>query len=321
MNKIGVLTSGGDSPGMNPCIRAVVRTARFHKLEVVGILEGFDGLIHGEMRTLTSRDVGGIIQQGGTILKTSRSEEFLTKTGQREAVRTLNEEGIDGLIVIGGNGSMKGSHVLTENGARVVGVPASIDNDIWGTNMSIGVDTAMNTIIGAIDQLRDTASSHNRAFIVETMGRNCGYLALMGAIVGGAEMVLLPEREVDLSEVAQALESAYTSGKNHAIVVVAEGASIGTAELAQKLAELDLGFKTRVTILGYIQRGGRPSAFDRLLATRLGVKAVEVLIQGETDVMVGLQGREIVVISLEEVVSRIRSANLAYYDMLAMVTR
>jgi 6-phosphofructokinase 1 len=320
VKKIGVLTSGGDSPGMNPCIRAVVRTALFHGLEVIGVMEGFNGLINGEMRPLTYRDVGGIIQNGGTILETARSEEFRTKKGQREAIRELNEEGIDGLIVIGGDGSLRGAHALAEKGVSVVGIPASIDNDIWGTNMSIGVDTALNTIIEAIDKLRDTASSHNRAFLVETMGRNSGYLALIGGIISGAEMVLLPELEVSLQEVADTIEKSYLRGKNHAIIVVAEGASFRSSELSTKLEELDVGFKTRVTILGHIQRGGRPSAFDRLLSTRLGVKAVEVLLEGQEDVMVGLMGREIVVVSLEEVTSRSRAANLKFLDMFMKVT-
>lgn len=321
MKKIGVLTSGGDAPGMNPCVRAVVRTALFHKLEVVGIIEGYNGLIHGEIRPLTSRDVGGIIQRGGTILKTARSEEFRTKKGQREAIREMNEEGIDGLVVIGGDGSLKGAHALAQQGIPVVGVPASIDNDIWGTNMSIGVDTALNTIIRAIDQLRDTASSHNRAFLVETMGRNCGYLALMSAIISGAEMALLPEKDVVLRDLAKMIENRYLEGKNHAIIVVAEGASFRTAELASKLEESDVGFKTRVTILGHIQRGGQPSAFDRLLATQLGVKAVESLIEGQTNVMVGLQGREIELIPLNEVVSRTRETDLKHYEMLKILSR
>ena len=210
---------------------------------------------------------------------------------------------------------------MAAQGVQVVGVPASIDNDIWGTNMSIGVDTALNTIITAVDKLRDTASSHNRAFIIETMGRNCGYLALMGALISGAEMVLLPEYEVDVQKVAEMIENSYIRGKGHAIIIVAEGASIRAGELAEKLDGMDVGFKTRVTILGHVQRGGQPSAFDRLLATRLGVRAVELLIQGETDVMVGLKGREINMTPLEEVISQVRTANLAYYDMLAIVTR
>lgn len=321
MEKIGLLTSGGDAPGMNPCIRAVVRAARSHNLKVAGITEGYQGLLHGDMRALTSRDVGGIIERGGTMLKTARSEEFRTKKGQREAIREINEEGIDGLVIIGGDGSLRGAHALATQGIRVVGVPASIDNDIWGTDMSIGVDTALNTIIDAVDKLRDTASSHNRAFIIETMGRNCGYLALISAVISGAEMVLLPEHEVELQKVADMIENSYMKGKNHAIILVAEGSAVSAGELAEKLEELDVGFKTRVTILGHIQRGGRPTAFDRLLATRFGVKAVEALLNGDTDVMVGLRGREIALIPLDEVTKKSNSPDMTYYDMLTVVTR
>jgi 6-phosphofructokinase 1 len=321
VEKIGLLTSGGDAPGMNPCIRAVVRTARTHNLQVAGIIEGYKGLLHGEMRVLTSRDVGGIIERGGTVLKTARSDEFRTKKGQREAIREMNEEGIDGLVVIGGDGSLRGAHALGTQGISVVGVPASIDNDIWGTDMSIGVDTALNTIIDAVDKLRDTASSHNRAFIVETMGRNCGYLALVSAVISGAEMVLLPEHEVELQKVADMIENSYVKGKNHAIILVAEGSAVSAAELAEELEEMDVGFSTRVTILGHIQRGGKPTAFDRLLATRFGVRAVEALLDGATDVMVGLKGKEIDLVPLDVVTTKNNSPDMAYYDMLTMVTR
>jgi 6-phosphofructokinase 1 len=288
---------------------------------VAGVIEGYNGLVHGEIKALTSRDVGGIIEKGGTMLKTARSEEFRTKKGQREAIREMNEEGIDGLVVIGGDGSLRGAHALASQGIPVIGVPASIDNDIWGTDMSIGVDTALNTIIEAVDKLRDTASSHNRAFIVETMGRNCGYLALMSAIISGAEMVLLPEFEVELQKVADMIENSYMKGKNHAIILVAEGSNVGAGELAEKLEKMDVGFTTRVTILGHIQRGGRPTAFDRLLATRFGVKAVEALLNGESDVMVGLQGQEIALVPLDEVTTKNNSPDMAYYDILTVVTR
>lgn len=319
IRRIGVLTSGGDSPGMNACVRAVVRTATFHNIEVLGIYEGYQGMIRGEIKPLTTRNVGGIIQQGGTILQTARSEEFRTKPGQREAVRELNENGIDAVVVIGGDGSLRGGMALTTYGIKVIGVPASIDNDIWGTDMSIGVDTALNTIIHAIDQLRDTASSHNRAFLVETMGRNCGYLAQVSAIISGAEMVLLPELEVDINAVAKVVENSYIKGKNHAIIVVAEGASMGAQEVAQRLKDLDLGFHTRVTILGHIQRGGRPTAFDRLLATRLGVKAVEALLAGETNQMVGLASGEIALTPLEDVVSKTKTIHEDYLELFNRV--
>jgi 6-phosphofructokinase 1 len=319
MKKIGVLTSGGDAPGMNSCIRAVVRTAIYNKLEVAGIMEGYRGLIHGDIEEMTTRNVGGIIQNGGTILKTARSKEFMTKNGQREAIREINESGIDGLVVIGGDGSLRGAHALATQGIRVVGIPASIDNDIWGTAMSIGVDTALNTIIRAIDQLRDTASSHNRAFLVETMGRNCGYLALIGSIVGGAEFVLLPETEYQVADVAAVIEKSYMEGKNHAIIVVAEGAKYNATQLSQELKDLDVGFKTRVTILGHIQRGGRPTAFDRLLGSRLGTKAVQALLAGESDVMVGLQEHDVGLVPLSEVNEKRRAIDTEYLDLFKMV--
>lgn len=320
IKKIGVMTSGGDAPGMNACVRAVVRTATFHNIEVMGIYEGYQGMIRGEIKELSTREVGGIIQRGGTILQTARSEEFRTKPGQREAVRELNENDIDAVIVIGGDGSLNGARALATFGVKVIGVPASIDNDIWGTEMSIGVDTALNTIIGAIDQLRDTASSHNRAFIIETMGRNCGYLAQVSAIISGAELVLLPEVEVEIQDVAKVVEDSYIQGKNHAIIVVAEGAPLSATELSQKLKDLDVGFHTRVTILGHIQRGGRPTAFDRLLATRFGVRAVEALIEGQTDVMTGLKSGEVYLEPLEEIVSKTRNINVNYLDLFKRVS-
>lgn len=300
---------------MNPCIRAVTRSALSKGVSVVGINEGFEGLIHGDVRELTARSVGGILQNGGTILQTARSEEFRTAKGQREAIRQMNEREIEGLIVIGGDGSLNGAHALYKQGVKVIGIPGSIDNDIWGTNMSIGVDTALNTILMAVDRLRDTASSHNRAFLVEVMGRNCGYLAVMAGIIGGAEIVLIPEIEVTIEEVAKTIEAAYTRGKNHSIVVVAEGASVNAQTLKTELDKMDVGFRTRVTILGHIQRGGNPTAFDRLLAARLGVRAVDALLEGESGKMVGLMGREVELVPLEKVIQQSRQANMDYYHM------
>lgn len=288
---------------------------------MIGIEEGFDGCVRGEMKRLRERDVGGILQRGGTILQTARCPEFLERKGRLKAVRELNEEGIEGLVIIGGDGSMRGANALIEMGFPVVGVPASIDNDMWGTNMSIGVDTAMNTIMDAVDKLRDTASSHQRVFIIETMGRNCGYLALMAGIICGAEIVLIPEVEVSMQELGAQIEDAYARGKAHAVIVAAEGAALKAHELAEYLRGIEIDFEVRVTILGHVQRGGSPSAFDRMLATRLGVKAVEALLEGESGVMVGLQGREIVTIPLTEVVSKSRQANLAYYKMAEMLAR
>jgi 6-phosphofructokinase 1 len=319
IKRVAVLTSGGDAPGMNPCIRAVARTALFNGVQMYGIREGYAGLLNGDLAPLDAREVGGIIQRGGTMLGTARSEEFRTDAGQERAMHVLNENAIDALIVIGGDGSMRGARALVARGAQVVGIPGSIDNDMWGTNMAIGVDTALNTLCDAIDKLRDTASSHKRAFLIETMGRNCGYLAVMAGVIGGAEVILIPEAEMTIAEVAAALESAYKRGKTHSIVVVSEGASVDTQELSNALNQLPVGFSTRVTILGHIQRGGRPSAFDRLLATRMGVKAMDAVLAGETDVMMGLRGRDIESVPLADVVTKQREANLDYYEMAKML--
>ncbi len=318
---LGVLTSGGDAPGMNSCIRSVVRTATTHNVRVIGVNNGFEGLINGEFRILGPRDVGGILQRGGTILQTRRSERFKDPRGQREAIRHINEAGMDGLVVIGGEGSLNGAHALAKQGINVVGIPASIDNDVWGSNMAIGVDTAMNTIMDAVDKLRDTASSHGRAFLVETMGRGSGYLAMMAGIVCGAEMVLVPEVQVTLQDVADTIEDAYRRGKNHAIIIIAEGANFRTTDLAKAIDEIDIGFSTRVTILGHIQRGGSPTAFDRLLAARMGVKAVEALLEGKVDVMTGLQGRGIELVPLEEVITNKQQANEDFYRMARVLAR
>ena len=319
MKKIAVLTSGGDAPGMNTRIRSVVRTALSENVDVVGIKEGYDGLIGGEFVALTARDVGGIIHQGGTILQTARCEEFYEHKGRLKALRQLREYDIEGLIVIGGDGSLRGAQTLVDMDFPVVTVPASIDNDIWGTNMSLGVDTALNTITDAIDKLRDTASSHQRAFLIETMGRDSGYLALMGGLISGAEMVLIPEISTDLEDIGSKVENAYARGKTHCIIVMAEGTGLKTYEVAEYLKIHEVGFNTRVTILGHLQRGGRPSAFDRLLATRMGVKAARLLLRGETGIMVGLRGRDIEALNLKEVIENKRQINLDYYEMAHML--
>jgi 6-phosphofructokinase 1 len=318
---IGLLTSGGDSPGMNPCIRAVVRAAEVNNAQVIGVMNGYEGLINGEFRPLGVRDVGGILQRGGTILQTRRSERFLEKRFQREAIRNMNTAGMDGLIVIGGEGSLKGAHVLAEQGVKVVGLPGSIDNDIWGTDMAIGVDTAMNTIMDAVDKLRDTAASHGRAFLVETMGRGSGYLAVMAGIVCGAEMILIPEVKVTVKEVAKAVDEAYTRGKSHAIIIIAEGANVKINELANALEADDVGFSTRVTILGHIQRGGTPTAYERMLSSRLGIRAVEAILTGENDVMVGLQGKELALVPLSEVTGHTRPVRPDYIEMAHTLAR
>lgn len=319
MTSIAVLTSGGDAPGMNTCIRAVVRTTLYNGHNAIGIRDGYVGLLEGNLAPMKARDVGGILHRGGTVLGTARTDRFHSEEGQGQAVEQLKKASVDGLVVIGGDGSMRGARALAKRGIQVIGVPASIDNDIWGTNMSVGVDTALNTIRGAIDKLRDTASSHRRAFLIETMGRKCGYLAVMAGIIGGAEVVLIPEVELSVDDVAGAVEKAYKRGKTHSIIIVAEGASLETQELANALDEMDVGFSTRVTILGHIQSGGRPSAFDRLMATRMGVRAVEALLEGKSDQMVALQGRRMELIPLKEVVSKQREANLEYFEMCRML--
>ena len=321
MKRIAVMTSGGDSPGMNAAIRAVVRTAMQHNVEVYGIRQAYLGLLNGDISLMSSREVSGILQRGGTILQTARNEEFKTPQGQRKALRRINEHGLEGIVVIGGDGSLRGALALENLGVKVMGVPASIDNDIWGTNMSIGVDTALNTILDALDRLRDTATSHSRAFIIEVMGRNSGYLALMGSILGGAEVVITPEREVSMEQVAAQLEDAYVRGKTHAIAVIAEGAPYRTTDLVSYLNDKHVGFEIRITILGHIQRGGSPSAFDRLLATRLGTAAVEHLLAGESGQMVGLDGRVISTIPLSEVTKRTREISEEYYEMAWALSR
>lgn len=322
MKRLAVMTSGGDSPGMNAAIRAVVRTGMEYGIEVYGIRQGYSGLLAGDFNLLTSVEVSGILQRGGTILQTARNDEFKTEQGRKRGLRRLREHNIDAIVVIGGNGSLTGALELHKLGFQTIGIPGSIDNDIWGTDMSIGVDTALNTILDALDRLRDTATSHQRAFLIEVMGRNCGYLALMGGILGGAEIVVTPEREVTQDEVAAALEDAYLRGKTHAIAVIAEGAPYKTTDLADYLnSKESVGFEIRLTILGHIQRGGSPTAFDRLLATRMGVKAVELVRDGQSGLMTALSGRKMETVLLDEAVSKLRPISDSYYDMARFLSR
>ena len=305
MRRIGVLTSGGDNPGLNACIRAVVRSAIGLDIEVMGIRRGYAGLIDGEIDEMDARSVGGILGRGGTILGTARCPEFREVQGRREALRTLNRFGIDGLVVIGGNGSLTGALELWRMGFPTVGVPSTIDNDVDGTDMSIGVDTALNTIIDAIDKIKDTATSHNRAFLIETMGRHSGYLALASGIAGGAEMVLVPEIETAYDDITTTIEDAYIRGKSHCIIIVAEGWKPGTQALADYLGDRKetLGFSVRITRLGYVQRGGSASAFDRILATRLGAAAARELAAGKEGIMIGWVKSAINLLPLEEAVA------------------
>ncbi len=321
MKRIAVMTSGGDAPGMNAAIRAVVRAGLDKNVEVYGIRQAYQGLISGDIALLTSREVSGILQRGGTILQTARNEEFKTAHGQRKAQRRLSEREIEGVIVIGGDGSLRGALKLHKMGIPTVGVPASIDNDIWGTDTSIGVDTALNTILDAVDRLRDTATSHNRAFIIEVMGHDCGYLAVMGGILGGAEIVVTPENGVTMSEIASSLEDAYVRGKSHAIAILAEGAPYHVTELTQFLERNYTGFEIRLTILGHTQRGGSPTAFDRLLASRMGVYAVDLLLGGESGVMVARAGRNQESMPLADCTAKTRQITPDYLELAKVLSR
>lgn len=308
---------------MNAAVRAVVRTALEKGWSVLGVQHGFSGLITGNLIPLGHRDVGGIIQRGGTILGSARCLEFETEDGRGKALRQLNGQGVEGLVVIGGNGSQTGSHALWRMGFPVVGVASTIDNDLCGSEITIGVDTALNIALEAIDRLKVTASSHQRAQLVEVMGRRCGYLALMAAITGGAEAVVIPEVEADPKEVARELQSAYERGKPHAIVVVAEGAKYNADGLATYFREQHgrFGFELRVTILGHVQRGGSPTFFDRLLATRLGAAAVEQLEQGNCGTLVGSVGGAIATTPLTDVVGRNKPLNSGLLDLAQVLAR
>ena len=306
MKRIAVLTSGGDAPGMNAAIRAVVRTGIARGWEVVGVCHGYAGLISGDMAALSAREVGGILQRGGTILGSARSAEFETVAGREQAIRNLNMRGVEALVVIGGNGSQTGAHCLAQMGFPVIGVASTIDNDLVGSDITIGVDTALNIALEAIDRLKTTASSHQRAFLIEVMGRRCGYLALMAAIAGGAEAVLLPEFPTEPEALAEQLRAAYLRGKPHALVVVAEGAKYDAEAMAAyfRSHKGQLGFDLRVTTLGHVQRGGAPGAFDRILATRLGNAATEALARGEQGVLAGFIKGETTLTPLAEVVGK-----------------
>jgi 6-phosphofructokinase 1 len=321
VKRIGVLTSGGDAPGMNAAIRAVVRTAAERGWETFGVRDGFAGLMSGSFVQLGVRDVGGIIQSAGTLLRSARAPEFATVEGQQQALDALARKGIEALVVIGGNGSQTGAHALSRGGFRVVGLASTIDNDLHGADITIGVDTALNVALEAIDRLRVTATSHRRAFLVEVMGRGCGYLALMAGIAGGAEVVVIPEIDTGPDDVAAEIRDVYERGKSHAIIVAAEGVRCGTAALARRLAEADIGFALRTTTLGHVQRGGTPGAFDRLLGTRLGAAAVEHIGAGTTGILLGLQGRAIVATPLDEVVSTPRKLDPALIDLARVLAR
>lgn len=326
MRKIGVLTSGGDSPGMNAAVRAVVRTAIYHEIEVVGIKHGYVGLMKGDFIHMNRSSVADIIQRGGTILLSARSEEFKTFEGRKKAIEKIRKAEIEGLVVIGGDGSFRGAQKLAEEfDFNVIGVPGTIDNDIPCTDYSIGYDTAMNTIIGAINNVRDTATSHERTFVVETMGRHAGFLTLMSGLAGGAESILIPEKDFTIDDVIRKLKHGFARGKLHSIILVAEGigsdfktnrdVNESTAfYLARQIRE-QTGLETRVIILGHLQRGGSPTAQDRILASRLGAKAVELLLEGVTGKMVGIIRDEIKAFDIDYALSQNKNINEEIYRL------
>ena len=292
INKLAVMTSGGDSPGMNAAIRSVVRTCAYYKIECVGIYRGYQGMIEGDFTPLTARSVNNIINKGGTILKSARSDEFRTSEGRKKAHENLIKQHIDGLVVIGGDGSFTGGVIFNkEYSFPVIGIPGTIDNDIFGTSHTLGYDTALNTAVEAIDKIRDTASSHNRLFFIEVMGRDVGHIALNVGVGAGAEEILIPEEDLGLDRLLESLRRSKQSGKSSSIVVVAEGDRIGknVFELADYVEENMTEYEVRVSVVGHMQRGGAPSCFDRVLASRMGVKAVESLIKGKSNYMVGLK--------------------------------
>ena len=323
MKRIGVLTSGGDAPGMNAAVRAVVRTGVANGLSVLGFEHGYRGLMENHAVDLDARAVGGIIQRGGTVLGTARSKEFADPAGRERAWETLRLRGVEGLVVIGGEGSLRGALALYREGFPVVGVPATIDNDVGGTDMAIGVDTALNTALEAIDRIKDTASAHNRAFVVEVMGRHSGYLALTVAMASGAEMVLIPEVDASPEMLISELQRAYARGKPHFIVVAAEGAKWPGMDIYNYLTQTPDGltFEVRLTVLGHVQRGGSPSAADRLLASRLGAAAVEELIAGRFGRMVGLAGKEIISTELDVVLRGPRHLDMRQFDLASLLAR
>ncbi len=295
IKKIGVMTSGGDSPGMNAAVRSVVRTCAFHNIECYGIYRGYEGMIEGDFEKMDARSVKGIINKGGTMLKSARSQEFRTKEGRAKAYEQLKKAGIDAFVVIGGDGSFTGAMIFNqEYDFPVMGIPGTIDNDIFGTTHTLGYDTALNTVVEAIDKIRDTASSHNRLFFVEVMGRDVGHIALNVGVGAGAEEILIPEEDLGLDRLLESLRRSKESGKSSSIVVVAEGDKIGknVFELKDYVDENLSEYEVRVSVLGHMQRGGSPSCFDRVLASRMGVKAVESLITGKSNYMVGLKNDE-----------------------------
>lgn len=317
MKKIALLTSGGDAPGMNAAVRAIVKSCLHYNITPVGIKDGFDGLINEWFKPMDYDSVNNIIHIGGTILGSARSQEFRTREGRKKAIQKFNDAGIEGLIVIGGDGSFKGAQVLSqEMDLKVIGLPGTIDNDLYGTDATIGYDTALNTAIQAIDKIRDTATSHRRVFFIEVMGRHSGFLALNTAIASGAESVLIPETVSNLDDLVEQIKT-QNKGKRSSIVVVAEGDEAGGAlDIMRKVSPKLEGFDLRTTILGHIQRGGSPSYFDRALATRSGVEAVELLRGGKHNLMVGIKGDDIVTVPLDDAIEKAAIPDISKEDLI-----
>lgn len=318
MKKIGVFTSGGDAPGMNACIRAVVRAAIYHNIEIYGIKYGYNGMVEGDIYKMKSYSVSNIVQRGGTILKSARSKTFMTKEGRQKAYEQIKQRGIEGLVAIGGDGTFTGAHIFYEEyGIPIIGAPGTIDNDLYGTDHTIGFDTAVNTALDAVDKIRDTANSHDRIFFIEVMGRDSGYIGIETGIAGGAEVVMIPETITTIDQCIKALEAGWDKSKTSSIVIVAEGDEQGNAhDIAKKVKERLPDKDIRVTSLGHIQRGGDPSAYDRILSSRLGVAAVEGLMIGKKDVMVGLVNDHITYTSIEQAIKLDKPLN---QDLLRLV--
>ena len=319
---IGVLTSGGDAPGMNAAIRAVTRTAIYNGYSVKGIMRGYKGLVDDEIIDLQSDSVSNIIQQGGTMLKTARSQEFMTPEGRRRAYENMKRSGIDALVVIGGDGSLKGACIFAQEfDVPIVGLPGTIDNDLGGTDATIGYDTALNTIVEAVDKLRDTASSHERLFFVEVMGHTAGYLALNGAIASGAEAAIIPEMDTEVDQLGELINQGFRKSKNSAIVLVAENPATGGAMgLAERVKQEFPQYDARVTILGHIQRGVSPSAIDRIMASRMGEASIEALMDGQRNVMIGLSNGQIVYVPFSRAVSHDRTIDRGAVDLVRILS-
>nr|NNM90229.1 6-phosphofructokinase [Bacilli bacterium] len=318
MKRIGILTSGGDAPGMNAAVRAVVRKGVYHGLEVVGIKHGYAGLLREEMDLLDLGSVADIIQRGGTKLFTARCEEFKTPEGQQKGAEILRKHDIEALIVIGGDGSYRGARALSHLGINTIGLPGTIDNDIPGTDYTIGFDTAVNTVIEAIDKIRDTATSHERTYVVEVMGRNAGDIAMIAGLAGGAESILIPESPFDLDQVLVKLRKGVERGKRHSIILVAEGVGHGM-EIGEKIAA-ETGWEVRVTVLGHLQRGGSPTAFDRILASRMGAMAVDLLLEGQTSKVVGIRGTKLIATDIDEILESKHEIDLSIYELAGILS-